>query len=407
MASSLKHLRSTYAKNQVEHFKALSQKRLSSIRESLGTASIKMPGIEELQNLKSNQVRSMGSSDFVKRFYRKALLSLKEQSLYGSPQIVDPSTMWHEVQEQEDEYYGSIMTRFIEEFQSNLDTDLESLFFTYHIKVVEADEDVEVRCKNLNSKSTNKVDTQLKNLAQVIENHLPKAIGSLGYIRRIDITDGRVVKLKINDCQNAPLGSEANLSDQDETTITIGLLINMITKNDAFFIESQRQLLRILEGEIQKLKDKDDENSTEVFSLIKFGGLDQDEQTKLNILIETKEHLLARHEGAKAIHKRLDALSEVEVKKLLDALLQLQFEDIPTSEDIVAMRKYHMALIKHAQESPKFAKTYEKNIKAYEADFMYYKSLHEDLYLLENFLSEKKSQNKVLQEVINNIKGVN
>ncbi len=405
-ASSLSQVRSIVNADSSFDLAYLAGKRVQKIRENLGTDDIRIDGLEGLNPLVSNKKRSFGSTDFIKRFYRSAVIDIREKTKYGAPQVVDPSTMWHEVRGKEDEYFGKMMLEFTNKIQSDLDVDLETLFLTYSANVVEKDSSRDVRCKDLGSTAVSSADISSRIAHNVLSNHLNKNLSlgnNLGFIRRIDIKDGRVSKLKLTSCNAAPFGSKVNLSDLDETTINISILISILTKNDDFFLETQRQFIKLVSDEINKLEEKDKELTTD-WGLLTTGGLEENDKAKLNIFKSVKSYLISRNKGAQAVHDNVASLSQQSLKKFLDLFLQIQFAEIPSAEDIIAMRDYHMGMTQKMNSDGSFAKANADSFKVFEADFVYFKSLHEDLYILENYLTEARSNQGVVDEMIKDIK---
>ncbi|MEO0335775.1 MAG: hypothetical protein AAF202_05250 [Pseudomonadota bacterium] len=195
-------------------------------------------------------------------------------------------------------------------------------------------------------------------------------------------------------CIKAPFGSKVDLVDHNETTMSLGIMINIVTGLDKYFVASNKYIINLLELELKPLLE-------EAESYRGWGGtfMNGDKKARMNIYIAVVDHMKAKLKGAEFIHDQLMSLSPEQQRLLLDMFLQLKGDNIPTEHDMAHFATWTESLPQDV--SPKDLPEAQKSKLA---DIGYYAGLDSDLGFLEAFLQEESDNQAAVDEIVEGLR---
>ena len=246
----------------------LSRSRVQKIREGLGTQNIEIKGWDRSWELVNNRDNRVSSSSFMKRFTRTTQIALRDFDRYEAPVVFNP----HDTEEERQGRYEAAATQKVKEAleqiistksdenpnggqqtPTSFSSKLDAFVFEYHEQVVLQDRGGDLSCEDLpETVKLGKPEVRQSHapMAAVITNHLSSAdpgsaeqnskriLDVLGHVRRLDVGDGAVKRLKMTTCIKAPFGADVSLLDTAETTLSLGILVNIVTGLDKYYVES-------------------------------------------------------------------------------------------------------------------------------------------------------------------------
>lgn len=402
-ASSLDKLRALPGGEKVNLLKKESQAKFYELRKKLNTSHLKIPQLERLKTLalKDNRSKVASSSDFMRTIQRSFVPKLRDEMKYGRVQNVDPSLMWHKVSEKQNQYLGDILLHLLSEWETTKKTTVNDLLLSYHSQMVsQTQSENRVNCSEITKKVSPRVDNSFKEAAQIIENYLsiePSILNKLGNLIRVEVLDGHIVRLRFSDCLLVTLNDEIRLVDEGQIMVNLSSLISIYTGYDDLFILLQKQLLRIVEGKILSLE-KLNKDKTKSLVFIEWGGLTKDESNQLNIFNEIKTHMTAKLNGAIDFNAKMKTLTQEELSRLIDLMLQLMSPEIPTENDIVFLRDT-LEILSHSSQLNKQGKINGFDIQDIRWAYTFNNDLYQDIYTFENFLKEKKENRRFVDQL--------
>ncbi len=404
-----------------------SNRRKRLLREAMGTSNLEIPGWNFEWNLNVNRSNRPSASDFLKRFMRSGISALKDLQVYSKPQTFDPSEYDFERDLSENkrvfDAFNQVIENQIGKGEGKVQfRDLAISFYDKYVKDERPEDNV--ACNDLSDVTNQFYDAELlqshsgpaKILEDYIKNQAPAKVTNspeggpqstsisdvLGKIRRLDVVDGKVRRLKITTCTKVPFGAKVSLLSKEETTVTLGILINIVTGMDAFFLKTQEFFIKMI----------DDLRTPLVIDMQRYYGLgkyiipiiNQEAEADLEIYDKILAVMKQRQEGAKFIHNQLMSLSKEQQFFLLDMLIQLQVDEIPSRQDVGLLDELRISKTSNPDE--KFVHPNDmEDRKDMIADVDYFKSLDRDLGYLEDYLNEEVENNRAVEAAIERIGG--
>ena len=334
-------------------------------------------------------------------YFKKVLLGaadrLQIQEQYDSPEVFDPSSFEHEIDQK-------IQTRRRAFFEKALGPDFESIYnqLRAQLSIKPADTSSAPLPENTAENAgmnivvrTNLLAnyigmTQPKGGEQVSEGEAPSPPSQtieavLGQLYRVDVFDDVTTKLRFSKL-NLPVGSLQAVASTEEVALSLSMLINVRTELDTYLVFVLGYVHEALEKKKADLitqKAAFEEHGVWTWEKTQYDSVNE----QLSQLEPVLSHVHEQYEGAKWANKMLSGLSPKQLDFLIDLMLQLRGDDIPVAAD-----------------AQKLAGLAEKNSDKYMDDYQFYKTTHEELYRLENYLDAERQMEAKVQGIIQRMK---
>ena len=364
--------------------------RVQRLRASLGTAGLRFaPPVTP----KNGNRHELSSSSFFKEILAKGAAELNKAENYEKPPTFDPSSFINEIDAQAAQRRLQVCKRALgKELEQLVDEFRGQMILAKRRQAVSASSDA-ATAKAIGA-----------DLEAYISRNEPRASGqasieeAIGRIYQIQAVDGIVTKLRLTKRSGVKLGDEAQLADQESLSLTLSMLAGFRSGRDRYFLDIQDCFLKHLETELASsraakaaLEDTWVEKRREAGKK-KLVAL----ASRIAVLSEVQADAERKFKGAVFANDTLAKLSMPQLHFLIDLFLQLRGKDIPVAREITAFSMYVSVAEKRAAD--------EASKTLLDGDFVFYKALHEDLYNLEDHLTEERKAEAQHKAVMNEIR---
>ena len=376
-----------FAKNLTEIYDLASQsgtlssdlqnakKDLDQIRVQLGN----YPIITELTDLKSafndpslkDSKVDPTSGTFIAGILDASTSKIKSMEELSKPIVFDPSIQSSEAKEQVQERRFQVCSNILgDKFPDVTSQFYSKVSIPYDSKIRKAQTELSVTEKNIASR--------IKNHLETFDPGIQKILGSL---YRIKIENGVVTRLYFSTL-NLNIGDTQYVKDTDEVGLTIGMLVNIITDYDKYFMVTY-----------ECLGDLTSRALTDPKLAIAWKVDSEELKTEMNLNAKILNDKIS---GAHYVSQKVSLLNQMQINFLLDLMIQLR-------KDQISNLPIHLTVAQLAYDvgvDPKRKSMEQELIN----DMGFYQKFYKDITRLSEYLREKSMKDKVQTDILNGIR---